>query len=364
MIHTRTSIRRLLSSATLGLLGLLLSISCAPPETVGLENPPCVLAVDPDPATKPVVDIKQNFRITFSKVMQPTTLTKEFFFLVRGQADYNFIRDMEAPPVADSRIPFLTDLTVKAETIEEGGKKRTVVTVTPNNPLAGEELYDLVMVRGLRDELRPIAQGDPRYTGSRPLNTCPDQNDIWRGDIASYRTGETKVFTFRTTVAPPRSGDPQIIEVMASPSVPNGEYVEIQNASNSEDLDLCGLSVGKAGSGGRLLAPIKAGSCPLIKPRGFAVIVEPDYDMVGNPYQIPTSAAVFTVKEGGTTLFSSNLSSGDTVVLLDGAKELTRADPNVASGGNWPSTGRSRERCDNGSWQDKESGSPGRLNCL
>ncbi len=363
MSHKRTTMRRLLCSATICTLGLLFSISCTPPETVGLENPPCVLAVDPDPTATPVVDVKQVFRITFSKVMQPTTLTKEYFFMVRGQADYNFIRDMEAPPVADSRIPFLTDLTVKAETVEEGGKKRTVVTLTPNNPLAGEELYDLVLVRGLRDELRPIAEGDPRYTGSRPLNACPDQNDIWRGDIASYRTGETKVFTYRTTIAPPRSGDPQIVEVMASPSVPNGEYVEIQNGSNGEDLDLCGLSIGKAGSGGRELTPIKAGACPLIKPKGLAVIVEPDYDAVGNPYQIPSTAAIFTLKQGGTTLFTSNLSSGDTVVLFDGSKELVRADPNVVSGGSWPSTGKSRERCDNGTWQEKENGSPGRTNC-
>ncbi|MCB9637692.1 MAG: lamin tail domain-containing protein [Myxococcales bacterium] len=355
--------RVLRASMALVASGFFILVACSPPETVGLENPPCVLNVEPDSASTPTISVTPTFRVKFSKVMQPTTLTSEFIYLVRGQADYNFIRDLEAAPVSDSRIPFLVDLDIKAETIDENGVKRTLVTLTPKRSLAGEELYDLVLVRGLRDELRPVAEGDIRYTGSRPLNTCPAQNDIWYGDLASYRTGETKVFTYRTEIAPPRPGDPQIVEVMASPSLANGEYIEILNASSNESLDLCGLSIGKVGVGGRELAPANGGTCKQIPAGGYAVIVEPDYDFTGNPYQIPGSAVIFTIKQGGTTLFSGNLSSGDTVTLLDGAKELSRADPVAASGGAWPSTGKSRERCDNGTWQDKENGSPGRANC-
>lgn len=352
--------------------------SCVPPDPPIPENPPCIKSIDPAPKAGSLLK-RENVRfvVTFSKEIEPNTLTVDennaTAYLVSGEIDNLFISDMESPPLIDSRAARLVRLKLDARVVGAGKEAHTALTITPLETLQGDTVYYLVLTRKVRDKLIALEEG--RFSGSRPLNFCPDDQGLWRGSLDEFKAGRTERFAFRTEAAPPRTGDPKIVEVMASPpsSISNGEYVEVINAHASESMNLCGLSLGKdpiSVENARKIVPFDpTGSCRLLNPGERAVIIEPDYDKVANPYKIPSQVALFTTElspgSRTTTLFSGNLSASDSVILWDESNRIQHIEPQNVAGGDWPS-GKSLEKCnvngnnDSNNWKpSKDIGTPG-----
>ena len=205
-----------------------------PPEHPEPEFPPCLKEANPKANT--TIDYQgQSFSVKFSKELEERTLTTEFIYLIQGDVDYYFLRDLESTtPISTTRLPLLVPITIKKSS-KDG--QPTVLTITPATKLRGDTLYSLVLTRGLRDKLRQL-DGN-RRTGSRPLNVCADAQGNWAGEVEDYKKGQSKIIQYRTKPEPPRGGIPRIVEVMATPSgVSNGEYVEIFNADPKKSLKL------------------------------------------------------------------------------------------------------------------------------
>ncbi|TNE51304.1 MAG: hypothetical protein EP343_04220 [Deltaproteobacteria bacterium] len=358
------------------ILGLGMGVThCAPPDPPTPENPPCLEKLDPAPAAN--FTLKREgavFKVTFSKLIQLDTLSigenNSTVYLVSGEIDNAFISDMESPPLIDSRKSRLVKLKIEAQDVGD----KTELTATALDVLQGDSTYYFVITRKVRDRLVDVGEG--RFNGARALNFCADDQGIWRGSLDEFKAGRTEIFEFRTEPAPPRTGTPKIVEVMASPPTEvssNGEYVEIINAHPSEPLDLCGLALGKdsaSNSSARVIVPFDPdGSCRPLQAGERGVVIEPDYDKAANVYKIPGNVQLFTVVlssgSRSTTLFSGNLSSTDSVVLWDGTDRLQSIDPQTVAGGDWPSSGKSLEKCnpdganDTNNWKVSETGSAG-----
>lgn len=336
-------VRALMIRSSLLLCGLVWMgcglLGCEPPDPPELGNPPCVSGGVTPQQDSTIKREKPSFQVTFSKLMEPSTINEETIYLVRDEMDISFLRNLESTsPVTESRLPRLVALDIKSEEVD--GK--TQLTITPRITLRGDSLYQLVLTRRLRDKLVELSEN--RRTGSRPLNRCADADGVWKGSVDEYRDGQSLVLDYNTEPEPPRPGEPRIVEVMASPPTGGAEYVEIQNVSKTEELDLCGLILSDGGTP-REIADFKgAETCKKVPPGGRAVIIEPDYDLTGNPYGIPATAVVLTTVGSSTTLLSGGITSGEPVQLLQGEDLLEQVSPSSVSGGVWPS-GKSLEKC-------------------
>lgn len=364
MTTPRRSLQRAIIGGLCALLGGLLLLGCEPPPPPAGENPPCLLEEAPKQgATIP----RENatFRLTFSKKLEPSTVSEETIYLIRDEIDLSFLRNLESTSaVTESRLPRLVPLEIKVD-----GADPNKYIITPKATLRGDSTYQLVLTRRLRDAL--VDLGENRFSGSRPLNRCADSDTkIWTGSVDDYKSGFSVILSYLTEPEPPRPGAPRITEVMANPPTGQAEFIEITNIHASESLDLCGLSLGDGGSA-REIKSFSGGACPKIAPGGRAVILEPDYDTKGNPYKIPSGVAMLTVSGSTTTLFSGGLSSGEPVQLLNGDDLLEQLSPSTISGGVWPGSGKSLEKCDvKGSSTDPNNwgesvdsgGTPGKTN--
>lgn len=351
-------------------------VGCEPPEPPTPENPPCLEKLEPAPGNGVVLKREGAvFTVTFSKLIQNDTLSigenNATVYLVSGELDNAFISDMESPPLIDSRKSRLVKLKLD---IKDVGDK-TQLTATALDVLQGDSTYYFVLTRKIRDRITNVGEG--RFNGARALNFCADEQGIWNGSLDEFKSGRTETFEFRSEPAPPRTGTPRIVEVMASPPTEvstNGEYIEVINAHPSEPLDLCGLAIGKdpaSSASARKIVPFEeSGSCRPLQAGERGIIIEPDYDKNANFYQIPNNVQLFTVVlssgNRSTTLFTSNLSSTDKVVLWDGTDRLQSIDPQTVAGGDWPSGGKSMEKCnpdgpnDGSNWKANEKGTAGK----
>ncbi|MBN2200596.1 lamin tail domain-containing protein [bacterium] len=162
-----------------------------------------------------------------------------------------------------------------------------------------------------------------------------------------------------------------ISEVMFDPAGPENtdEFVELFNVSPSDTVRLEGWGLGD-GTASDLLSDAGAGTGTALGPRGYAVVLDPDYFASSAAYDslIPETALVLTV--AGATLGSAGLSNSkpETVTLYrpDGRIE----DAVSCSMGNVP--GHSDERIDpdgpssGDNWGDSRFllGSPGFRNSV
>ena len=344
-----------------------------PPEHPTPENPPCLESSTPQGGATLTVTQIPTIKVKFSKELEPKTTTTEFIYLVQGDVDYSFLRDLETPSsITSTRLPFLTPITIK--TVSAPGAA-TELEITPIDSLRGSSTYTLVFTLNVRDKLQEL--GENKRTGSRPLNVCPDANGNWPGEVENYKRGESQVIIFQTEPEPPRTGIPRINEVMASPPSAissKGEYVEIYNADKSGDLDMCGLFIRNAENTPREIIAFAKGvtKCPTIKPGGYGVIMEPDYDMTANVYKIPSGVPMYTTRSSsGSTLVSGGLSATQSVTISQGTEDVVSVSPIIVSAsGTWPSS-VSLEKCDpNGAnqssnWAESTSttgGTPGAAN--
>ncbi len=357
----------------------LVVMSCVPPEPPAPENPPCLLGLIPAPKAGTTLK-RENliFKVTFSKLIEPGTLSvaddKATVYLISGELDSTFLSDMESPPLADSRKSRAVKLSLVTKEVGSGSKKRTELTIRALEVLQGDSTYYLVITRKVRDKLIALSEG--RFSGSRPLNFCPDKEGIWRGSLTEFKAGRTERFEFRTEPAPPKTGSPKIVEVMVSPKsdIKGGEYVEIINAPGNGTLDLCGFVLSKDpnnAAAGRKIVPFdENGKCRPLKEGERAVVIEPDYNKAGNPYQIPSGTALYTtVLSSGnrsTTLLSGNIGSGDSIVLFDEGNRVEWINPQLVAGGGWPDAAKSLEKCkvdgpnDATNWKVSKTGTPGK----
>lgn len=371
-----TLVRSVWSVVMLGFGWLLMS--CNPPDHPTPENPPCLSELTPAPKSGFLLKRENvQFKVTFSKEIEPATLSveesKSTIYLVAGEIDDTFISDMESPPLIDSRKSRLVRLKLDAQVTGSGSKARTELTITPLEVLQGDTIYYLVITKQVRDRL--IALDEGRFSGSRPINFCQDEQGLWRGSLDEFKAGRTERFEFRTEAAPPRTGIPKVVEVMASPpsAIGGGEYVEILNAHPTETLNLCGFLLGKdpnSVENARKIAPFDVnGTCRPLNPGERAVVIESDYDKTANPYKIPNNVPLFTtiLSTGSrtTTLFSGNLTSSDPVILWDESNRIQYIDPQNVANGDWPSS-KSLEKCnpdganDSSNWKpSKDVGTPG-----
>ncbi len=341
---------------SLSIIFLTSAWNCFPPEHPAPENPPCLKEVNPKRSdTIP----RKNLQITlkFSKPLEPSTVNSETIYLVEGEVDLTFLRDLESPPVSEYRLERLVPLDIQ---LSDDG---TTVTVKAKKVLRGDTIYQLVLTRKIKDKLVKLSEN--RSTGLRPLNFCPNREGIWEGSLDDYKRGRSIIITYTTEPEPPRPGTPKISEVMATPSVQNGEYVEIANAHKSQSLDICGLFLSD-GQSTREIIPFPGRKCPKIPPGRVGVILEPDYNFGSNPYKIPSGTPVFTTKGSSSTLLSGGLSSGEPVQLLQGQDMLEEVSPSKVTSGSWPS-GKALEKCDINGPNDSSNwtataGSPGRVN--
>jgi hypothetical protein len=340
---------------------------CFPPEHPDLENPPCIVNLMPDPKPK-LRRENAEFVMIFSKQLEPTTVHEDNIYLIKDPIDRTFLRDIESPPILESRRERLVPLEIKFEDIEDAGGKRTKVTARALNTLQGDSIYQFVLTKNLRDKLVELTEF--RRTGLRPLNKCPDENGIWRGLLDEYRAGRSDIFQFETEPAPPPSGLARIVEVMSTPNIANGEYVEIANAHKSENLTICGMFLNNNKTP-REITAFQGRQCRDLKPGELAVIIEPDYNIHLNEYKIPNEVLLLTTKGSTSTLLSDGLSSGDTIMLYRGNDLAQMVSPGEVTTGNWPSK-KSLEKCvadgkdDRSNWQisngEFSGGTPGRPN--
>jgi len=361
MMKPRRSLVRIARWAACAFVCGLCLVGCEPPAPPDGENPPCLTEALPKQGT---VIPRENvtFTLTFSKALEPETISEETIYLARDEIDLSFLRNLESTSaVTSSRQDRLVPLE-----IDRGDNKK--ITVKSRITLRGDTTYQLVLTRRLRDAL--VDLGENRFSGSRPLNSCADATTkIWTGSVDDYKSGFSVILTYRTEPEPPRPGTPRIVESMANPPTGQAEYVEIQNVHASESLDLCGLSISDGGTA-REIVSFDGKDCPKIGPGKRAVLIEPDYDIRGNPYGIPSSAVILTITGSSTTLLSGGLSGGEPVQLLNGDDLLEQISPSTVAGGVWPSGGKSLEKCDaSGSGSDPsnwgesaDGGSPGKAN--
>lgn len=343
--------------------------ACEPPAPPELDNPPCLSGPIAPQQGATIPRIGGTFRLDFSKLLEPTTLSEDTIYLVRDEMEQGFLANLESTSaVTESRAARLVPLEIKASEVQVNGKPATRLEITPKITLRGDSVYQLVLTRRIRDKLVELSEN--RRTGSRPLNRCADKTTgVWSGSVDDYKKGFSVILKYNTEPEPPRPGAPRIVEIMASPPSGKAEYVEIQNVHASESLDLCGLLLSD-GSSSREIKPFTGTACPKIAPGKLAVILEPDYDIKGNPYKIPSGVVLLTTKGSSTTLLTGGLSSGEPVQLLQGEDLLEQVTPSEVAGGVWPS-GKSFEKCDSkgkndaSNWTesaDASGGSPGRKN--
>ncbi len=157
------------------------------------------------------------------------------------------------------------------------------------------------------------------------------------------------------------AGELIVSEVMANPIVEGaGEFVELYNPT-AADIDAAGLVL----SDGDALDWVYpyAGGATLVPPGGYAVILDPDYATLADPYDIPAGAVLLTVDD---TALGSGLSTSDPISLIRaGVVVSTFANPFN------PGDGVSAERIDLAAADDPSNwvaspcgASPGRENCI
>jgi len=354
--------RRLFGKGSLCALALLAfsiaGLHCKPLDHPPLDFPPCL--EESKPAAGKQLPVNPTFQLTFSKKLEDDSIKSDSIFLVRGEVDPLFLRDLESPPVTETRAKLLALINISPS---DSGDK-TVLTIKPKEPLQPDSPYTLVLTKNIRDKL--ISLSEFRTTGNRPLNQCKDANGIWNGGLSSYKTGVSQVLSFRSE---PRKGKAKIVEVMAAPpsDKKNGKYIEIINNHASETLDLRGLLIDNGSGAPRELRYLRGGG-PLVKPKGRAVIVEPDYSLTVDPHGLSKTGASIYTAGTSTTLVSGGLQTSEPVFLMANQDTvLDQVSPEAVSGdGKWP-TGKAYEKCNpdgkntQSNWKET-AGSPGRAN--
>ena len=203
---------------------------------------------------------------------------------------------------------------------------------------------------------------------SRPLNRCPDANGISVSDVGSYKTGLSYTATFSTQSSP---GEPRIVEVQANQPVSNGRFIEVINLSSAKGaLNLASYTLSGGGKARTIRFLSGNGGEPSIKPGERAVIVEPDYDLAGNPLNIPSSVPIFTTNGSTSTMVDGGM-SGKSVVSLrkSNGDVVDSVSPGDVSDGEWPKD-KSMEKCDPAKGNNKSNwkassdsnGTPGKTN--